>query len=61
MLITINALTQEVNKLRSGEGTGHGSIHHVGDGTPNARNGNRGYDRMSKIEFPKFNGEDVKG
>ncbi|PWA83161.1 hypothetical protein CTI12_AA170130 [Artemisia annua] len=30
-------------------------------GNNNPRNGNRGYGRMSKTGFPKFNGDDVKG
>ena len=60
-LVNHNALTQQVNRLSNGESTSRGVGHHVGDGIPNTRSGNRGYGRMSKIEFPQFNGEDVKG
>ena len=70
-LVSQNLMNQEINRLKNGEGTSNhaGSQNHSGiarNGTGNARNlGNggtgRNIGRLSKIEFPKFNGEDVKG
>jgi hypothetical protein len=46
---------QEMQRMRSSESTSHGQNN-------NGRNGNgmAQYGRMSKIEFPRFNGDDVK-
>ncbi|GJR84046.1 hypothetical protein Tco_0154831 [Tanacetum coccineum] len=42
--------TKEINKLNNGEGTSHRG----------GNNGNGQYGRLTKLEFPKFHGEDVK-
>ncbi|GJV12941.1 putative mitochondrial protein [Tanacetum coccineum] len=58
-LVLQKLVTDEIHKLKRGEGTSsnnggsHGDFAH--------RPVNLGYDRMTKIEFPKFSGEDVKG
>nr|GEV14925.1 hypothetical protein [Tanacetum cinerariifolium] len=54
-LISQNAITTNLNRMKNGEGTSHN-----GD-NQNHKGGGRGYGRMSKIKFPKFNGDDVKG
>ncbi|GKC47433.1 reverse transcriptase [Tanacetum coccineum] len=54
-LVSQNAISNELNKMKNGEGTGHNG------GSHNSRNGGRGYGRMSKIELSKFHVDDVKG
>ena len=51
----MDQMHQDMQRMRSGEGTSHGQ-------NSNGRNGNgmAQYGRMSKIEFPRFNGDDVK-
>nr|GFC55820.1 hypothetical protein [Tanacetum cinerariifolium] len=71
-LVGHKVLSYEVEKLKNGEGTSHngedstnhhsGSPHHSGGSVGNAyKKGNLSYGRLAKIEFPKNNGDDVKG
>ncbi|GJS76206.1 reverse transcriptase [Tanacetum coccineum] len=71
-LVGHKKLSDEVEKLKNGEGTSHNgqdstnrpnnSLHHSGGGAGNTYNkGNHSYGRLAKIEFPKFSGDDVKG
>ena len=50
-------MRSELERLRSGEGTS--TDVHVG--ARQSENQNRQFGRMSKMEFPRFNGDDVKG
>ena len=50
-------MRSELARLRSGEGTS--TDVHVGPRQSESQN--RQFGRMSKMEFPRFNGDDVKG
>ncbi|PWA87499.1 hypothetical protein CTI12_AA126830 [Artemisia annua] len=50
---------QELGRSRNGKGTSNGIVNR-NRGTTNQNNGNH-YDRMTKIDFPKFHGDDIKG
>ena len=54
------ALQSELASLRSGEGPSN-RINGAHVGTRQNENQNRQFGRMSKMEFPRFNGDDVKG
>ena len=57
LLRRMEQMQNDMTRMRSGEGTSNGPHVH------NARNGGvvaNQYGRMSKIEFPRFNGDDVK-
>ncbi|GKF21207.1 reverse transcriptase [Tanacetum coccineum] len=62
-MVSQNAISNELNRMKNGEGTSNngGSQNHSGNGNQNHRNGDRGFGRMSKTEFSRFNGDDVKG
>ncbi|GKE55616.1 hypothetical protein Tco_1494801, partial [Tanacetum coccineum] len=61
-LINQNKVSDELNKLKHGEGT---SEHDSGSNTTRKDQANRHgvhkYGRIAKIKFPKFSGDDVKG
>ncbi|GJX58361.1 retrotransposon-related protein [Tanacetum coccineum] len=59
-IVQFRVFQTELTRLSNGEGTSGGN----NDRNSNGRQGNNQmvqYGRMSKIEFPKFNGDDVKG
>ena len=60
MQVQQNLFQQELARLRSGEGTSNGFGFSNGVGRTSTQSMMQ-YGRMSKIDFPKFNGEDVKG
>ncbi|GJT57726.1 hypothetical protein Tco_0992780 [Tanacetum coccineum] len=53
-LVSQNSISNELNRMKNGEATSNNGGNH------NHRTGGRGYERMSKIEFSKFHGDDVK-
>ncbi|GJV13448.1 reverse transcriptase [Tanacetum coccineum] len=66
-LISQKLVSDELNKLNNGEGTSN-IAHHIGSqhqsgggGGQTYKNGSHSYGRMTKIKFPKFSEEDVKG
>nr|GFB87765.1 hypothetical protein [Tanacetum cinerariifolium] len=62
-LVSQNAISNELNRTRTGEGTSNngGIQNHSGNGNRNNINDGRGYGRISNIKFSKFNVDDVKG
>ena len=52
MQTTMNTMMTEITRLKNGEGTSNSRGSQVNGGQ---------YGRLSKVEFPRFNGDDVKG